>query len=394
VKQEVWAAKRITVCCGTSQLTWSVYLHGANTVVAPTEQVANEINDPRRDVGKYRPNIPLGEVICLRNLRKRGEPSQLPETLDIDELHPHEILRLLNESTDCQTTNTHDRIYALLGMAGIGQADEQTQQTDEVLTMDVDYNIPLEVLYRRVAMSMMSHVGAYAILATDGTFGARYGFDFTSWTPDFRHPTRCQLLTTFRLAPATTHAINYQVEDEQSLRRFREINSDPSQPNLCLQGYHIATIIGPAQQKLSPYCDLYPVIPSRPHGGGKHSPIEDYPFLKPMEAELAKWIHNIRETEEVRIVDYVDIYGAFAVPSEVEPGDIVTLVGTVGVPVLLRPMMEKRTTFKFVGCAYLFSDIREIKLTAEWKLELRRELTTTLAGIQGIEEKRRVFEVV
>jgi hypothetical protein len=36
VKQEVWAAKRMLVCCGTSKLIWSENLHGPKVIIIPT----------------------------------------------------------------------------------------------------------------------------------------------------------------------------------------------------------------------------------------------------------------------------------------------------------------------------------------------------------------------
>ena len=166
-------------------------------------------------------------------------PSQGLEDLSSDQ-NIHEILKLLNESTDCQTTIPHDRIYALIGMAGIGPTHEQASLIHDNLAINVDYNVSLESLYRRLAMSIMLYAGAYSILATDGTFHPREGFGFPSWTPDFRYRTRCKLLETYRLEPATLHALEYRVWNESPIRRLRHLNPDVTSSTLCLEGVRFA----------------------------------------------------------------------------------------------------------------------------------------------------------
>jgi hypothetical protein len=242
VKQEVWGAKRLIVRCGTSQLTWSEYVYGLDVDISPTAVLIEENPYLGSDLWSYhhRPNIPLGELTCLRNLRTRLAPSQVAEGMGSDELNVHEILKLLNESTDCQTTNSHDRIYALMGMAGVSNPGDQAEQNGSELSIEVDYNVSLEFLYRRLAMSIMLYAGPYSILATDGVFGARQGFDFPSWTPDFRQPTRCTLPEAYRLRSVTTHSKYYRVEDEVRIRRFRDLNADIMSPALYLEGIRIA----------------------------------------------------------------------------------------------------------------------------------------------------------
>ena len=124
--------------------------------------------------------MPLEEATCLQNLRSQGDSSRLPGLEDQGTNEPHEILRLLNESSECQCRCPHDRIYALLGLAGVRGPGEQSTAFKSPLTLLVDYTIPIQTLYQNFAKSIMLRMGAFAILAADATFGKRGGLDLPS----------------------------------------------------------------------------------------------------------------------------------------------------------------------------------------------------------------------
>ena len=184
VKQEICAANKLIVSCGTHQLSWYEYRRGPSVTLASVKQVARDGIEYRGELQEFRPNISSEDKICLQNLRSWPDPSRPLDLRSSPNKNVREIMRLLNESTDCQATNTHDRIYALLGIAGIHRPGEQAKPAGSSMTIEIDYKIPMELLYSRIAMSVMLHAGPAMILATDGIYGAQHGIDLPSWTPD------------------------------------------------------------------------------------------------------------------------------------------------------------------------------------------------------------------
>jgi hypothetical protein len=145
---------------------------------------------------------------------------------------------------------------------------------------------------------------------------------------------------------------------------------------------------------LPPEWDVFPIIVTQ-LGGGRHTPIEHYPFLKAMAAEPIGLIQNQivkgRGYLFPAIASYVNEYAAFAVSTTVCSGDIVALVETVSVPVVLRPIEHKEGCFRFVSCGWLFR--KASKLTGvgvlnrpPWDSTLQMELTEVTPRHQEINE--------
>lgn len=87
-------------------------------------------------------------------------------------------------------------------MAGIVQPSNDGLWDDVesryALQIDIDYEVSVEQLFVKIAAHLMFYSGAYCILATNGTFGARGGLQLPSWVPDFRYPAYCLLLASHR----------------------------------------------------------------------------------------------------------------------------------------------------------------------------------------------------
>lgn len=212
-------------------MTWSQYVHAPSVTIASTRRrtlTCVSQSDPRSH--QIMPKISENHLMCLRNLRSpRMTMPQIPGAGESNE--PHDILRLLNESIFCQTSIPHDRVYALLGIAGIQPIEDADGQSASKVSIDVDYSISLAQLYSRLAMSMIVCLGAYSILITDGTFGPQQGLDLPSWTPDFRKTTSCKLRWDSAAA----------LLPEAGLQRMRELNPDITSSTFHLEGWLSAT---------------------------------------------------------------------------------------------------------------------------------------------------------
>lgn len=84
-------------------------------------------------------------------------------------------------------------------MASIHQPDGQDVANNNALAAqdtlynDIDYKQLVETLLIHVAKAIMCHLGAYAILATDATFGSHREVDLPSQVPDFRGTVVCSV---------------------------------------------------------------------------------------------------------------------------------------------------------------------------------------------------------
>lgn len=230
----MWAAKRLRVFCGTSSLTWLEYRSAMGVNIGPDPAI-NHLLPVRSFLGAKKPYLSSEQRLCFRSLRNRIETAEMINLRNATEGHDaHEILRLLNESTRCLTSNKHDRIYALVGMANVPEPIDQGERSGSGMALPVHYNIPIEALYRRVAMSLMRSAGPWCILATDGSFGRATGFDLPSWTPDFEHSTQCKLRPSHRRP-------DRRRDGRERLFRFRRLNPIVTSSVLRLEGLRIAT---------------------------------------------------------------------------------------------------------------------------------------------------------
>ena len=385
--------------CGTSKLCWGEYLRALNTAIKPATQILETLTNGHHGREAFPLSIPAAERKCLRNLGNQGDHARSQIDLLEGEHDAHDILRLLNESTDCQTTNEHDRIYALLGMAGVVKSGVLKARVPPTFTMEINYNITLELLYRTLAMSIMLYAGLYSILATNGTFGQCEDLNLPSWTPDFRHAVRCKLPKLWRPTIADKISADQGTQDDFQIRRLRALNLDVRCPVLRVEGHRIATITTP--KVLTSQWDLYPIALAHIRASG--AKLEDYGSLKAMAVRPAPNINNETLKTQIRPVpiernsvataftQYLAIYGAFAVGEQARSGDIVALVETLGIPIVLRPVESNLETFKFVSCAWLFSSTWEARNGEEQNL--KDKLSDVFPWIVLPHDEKELFEI-
>lgn len=361
VKQEVWAARELQVCCGTIMLTWEVYRAVLRACFAPPMTIDSPF--PKEE-DLTRPNIQSPEATCLRNLRRYAEPSKEGPFYDGD---VHEILRLLNESTDCQSTKIRDRVYALLGMAGIDQLDKRAPSLGISLTVNLDYKASADLVFRSFAMSIMLYAGAYAILPTDGTFGRRGGLDLPSWTPDFRCRVTCNIPHHWR-PHCNPLALQFQLDAFVENRRLRDLIFDITSLVFVLEGHVVATIT--VSKVVPPEWTKCPVTYSPPRTIGHRSVSSEHDEehnhnLIPMavkiggsgeiDSRITGTVDEWPRSASGKLAKHLDLYDAVAVSTSARSGDVLAMVDTVPIPLFLRQVEETSKYFEFVSCAWLYT---------------------------------------
>ncbi len=85
-----------------------------------------------------------------------------------------DILELLSRFADRAVTDPRDKLYGLLGLAPGDCAD----------SMKVKYDIPVEEVHQRSAISIIKASGSLDVFACVNS--SKIGFNITSWVPDWR----------------------------------------------------------------------------------------------------------------------------------------------------------------------------------------------------------------
>ncbi|KAH9903664.1 heterokaryon incompatibility protein-domain-containing protein [Xylariomycetidae sp. FL2044] len=116
IRQEVWAARSVSVMCGSTYFTWRQYLMAALTTLHEehSTQVYTIGISPRQAQL-------LESLQILRDtaddIEDRHQVQQAPGPDRNRKYDMETLINLLNNSTLCQSTIPHDRIFSLLGMA-------------------------------------------------------------------------------------------------------------------------------------------------------------------------------------------------------------------------------------------------------------------------------------
>lgn len=409
VKQEVWASREVTVHCGTSILTWNEYFYGPETRLGGESDGIEYVGFADYTVQQHRPQLPVEQFTCLQYLRRRIDPKHSWEDDDLpNNQEPHRIFGLLNESHDCLMTEPRDRIYALMGIAGILKSDGNSQYNPDALRMSVDYKQPLEHIFQELAMSLMHNYGAYAILTAIGEFGKSKGLDLPSWTPDFRLPIHFHLMREYHLRSALPGQ-SFYIKDERLLRNFRQSNSTMDWPVLRLEGFRVAEVthdfeLTPYQREaLEPETHEVLVRPMdrRLFACRTLAPnqVLENLSLKLMSANVLNWIdekfqYAPRGHEHAfpfqATKRYLEFFDALAVPDGTKEGDILAFVATVPLPVVLRAVPEITERFVFVGCAWLLASTHGLNKGQE---DVIREARIAFQNVYDLEHRKETFLV-
>lgn len=185
VKQEVWAAKHITVHCGQRAVSWDSFrrafpqlnednsndeedLHDNNVWFSAKQEtwLQNEVwtSNVRALLRLKRP--PKEGIILKNRPTVRGTQGMQNRRQD--------ILHLLQDARYCESTDVRDRIFALLGMCNDPG-------------IKVNYAADATEVFTSLARHLMEREGRVSVaLALNSAFGASNDLVLPSWVPDWR----------------------------------------------------------------------------------------------------------------------------------------------------------------------------------------------------------------
>ena len=174
IRQEIWAAKAITVWCGSSHMDWPQYLNAAEIVVSGL----NSRNRPFHELKHM--------LKSLRELNTVDSELQKRFTSSKQKL-AYVLLLSLSQSSGCKSTIKHDRIYALLGVASEAACNGMNSAIlDENTPVRIDYSQSIEEIYTAITTFFIEMLGMHVIFGQKHSYGRSSGLDVPSWVPDYQ----------------------------------------------------------------------------------------------------------------------------------------------------------------------------------------------------------------
>lgn len=331
VVQEVWAARDITVWCGSSKLCWATYMGGAR----------HSFSDKHPGYAypsQFTTGGPTIETKCRRALEDCWEllPAQTMGNGCVNE--KSSMLDRILQTTVAKSTVSHDRIRALLGMV-INSLD-----------FDVDAPRPAAVLFAKFTKHLMKIHGVFTILALDGAFGGEVEHHkLPSWSLDWTTVTPLQYFSSKSidadmsafLCSQTLFDLHAETDDLQPLilrgTRVAVIDAAESRPHYRVSWstdhFEVETDVGP----LAP--------PSSSRLLAKMSIANAKPISDTCDPTYAK-LWRFWAPQEGKSTD-------FYAPLNAEEGDVVVAMNGSSLPLILRDVPrtddDPVRRFTFIG---------------------------------------------
>ncbi|KAF3033146.1 hypothetical protein E8E12_002975 [Didymella heteroderae] len=335
IRQEIAAAPKVTVRCGSKEVPWNAMKRSVNCLVRlRSKYVASRClfngtdNEFEELVGSYKE-----KSYALRFLKKDWIIGQslLAEGGDLRSIwyyHTGGMLELLMTSRAYDATNARDKVYAILGMAGVPLNPQEPSPSSAWAldrkkkrpAMRVDYSASVSEVYQYTAKYLINRDENLDILCILPTHRNADSDDLPSWIPDWRVP-----LSSRPLYDGWDY-ISYKWGASGFTTTISQDQDDIGQ--LRVTGFEIARI----QQLLPLFPESLPHPPESPAGSA-------VPF------EEGK--HPRRFAQSTR--------GPSVVPSTAVVSDAIWILHGCKMPVVLREATSKLDTsaFRVVGPCFV-----------------------------------------
>ncbi|KAH6696422.1 heterokaryon incompatibility protein-domain-containing protein [Leptodontidium sp. MPI-SDFR-AT-0119] len=354
IRQEVAAAPKATVRCGSREVPWTALKRSANCLVrlrskyVASRSFFNGADDEFEGlIGPYKE-----QSLGLKFLKKDWVVGQslLAEAGDLRSIwyyHTGGMLELLMAGRAYDATDARDKVYAILGMAEVPLNPRELSprlvsagdDKKERPVMRVDYSASVSEVYQHTAKYLINRDENLDILCILPTHRDGTSDDLPSWTPDWRVPLSSRPLY------ANWDYISYK----WGASGFTETESqDQADLNrLAVKGFEIARI----QQLLPLFPNTIPHPPESPTGSAIHF-------------EEGKHIRRFAQSTR----------GPSIVPSTAVVGDAIWVLYGCKMPVVLRleaGILDK-VAFEVIGPCYVSTIM--FGEAIEWLVEGQQDL--------------------
>ncbi|KAI3324016.1 heterokaryon incompatibility protein-domain-containing protein [Xylariaceae sp. AK1471] len=355
IRQEVAAASKVIVRCGSREVTWTALKRSVNSLTRlRSKYMASRLLFNGEDdeftglVGPYKEQSDV-----LRFLKKDwvlGQPL-LAEAGDLRSIwyyHTGGMLELLMVGRAYDATDPRDKVYAILGIAEVPLNPRDLSprlvlggDIKEQPVMMVDYSASISAVYQHTAKYLINRDENLDILCILPTHRDATSNDLPSWTPDWRVP------LSSRPMYDNWEYISYKWGASGFTKTGSQDQADLNR--LTVTGFEIARI-----QQLHPLFPYeMPHLPERPVG--RIIPFEEGKHMR-------------RFAQSTR--------GASIVPSTAVVGDAIWILYGCKMPVILRPAAGKldEVAFEVLGPCYvtpiMFGEAIEWLEEGQYNLEL------------------------
>ncbi|KAK1751380.1 heterokaryon incompatibility protein-domain-containing protein, partial [Echria macrotheca] len=184
--QEVVLTETGIVTCGRTTLTWDELVTAC--------QVVNRSRIHQLDPNRSMVGLVLGLekrrgiFRTMISLAKQGKHQELGQfEKDPETLNQWHILSVIKHARNYHATDPRDKIFALVEISGVPSN----------LGLDVDYSIPLDALYTKVAKAFIYHNPQKPLSFLSLVDQSYYTEDLPSYIADWRRPRRSIPITAF-----------------------------------------------------------------------------------------------------------------------------------------------------------------------------------------------------
>lgn len=335
IRQEVAAAPKVVVRCGSKEVPWTALKRSVNCLtrlrskyVASRSLFKGADDEFEGLIGPYKE-----QSYALRFLKKDWVVGQslLAEAGDLRSIwyyHTGGMLELLMAGRAYDATNARDKVYAILGMAEVplnprdliprlrwAQDDEKERPV-----MRVDYSASVSEVYQHTAKYLINRDENLDILCILPTHRDASSDHLPSWTPDWRVPLSSRPLYD------NWDYISYKWGASSFTKTDSQDQADLNR--LTVTGFEIARI----QLLLPLFPNEIPHPPENPAGSASHF-------------EEGKHIRRFAQSTR----------GPSIVPSTAAVGDAAWILYGCKMPVVLRPASGTldKVAFEVVGPCYV-----------------------------------------
>jgi hypothetical protein len=356
IRQEVAAAPKVIVRCGSREVPWTALKRSVNCLArlrskyVASRSLFNGADDEfERLIGPY-----MEKSHALEFLKKDWVVGQslLAEAGDLRSIwyyHTGGMLELLMAGRVYSATDARDKVYAILGMAEVplkprelsprlvGAQDDKKDRP----IMRVDYSASISEVYQYTAKYLINRDENLDILCILPTHRDATSDDPPSWTPDWRVPLSSRPLY------VNWDYISYKWGASGFTKTESQDQTDLNR--LTVTGFEIARI----QQLLPLFPNEIPHPPESPAGSA-------------ILFEDGKHIRRFAQSTR----------GPSIVPSTAAVGDSIWILYGCKMPVVLKPAARKldKLSFGVVGPCYvttiMFGEVIEWLAEGQHDLEL------------------------
>ncbi|KAF3035054.1 hypothetical protein E8E11_003636 [Didymella keratinophila] len=333
IRQEVAAAPKVIVRCGSFEIPWIALKRSVNCLsrlrskyIASRPLFKGDDDEHSKLIG---PDPEKSYALTFLKKDWVLGQSLLAGAGDISSIwyyHTGGMLDLLMASRAYEATNNRDKVYAILGMAEVPINNRALSSTSaraqerERPTMRVDYSASIPEVYQYTAKYLINRDGNLDILCILPTHRDATSFDLPSWTPDWRVPLSSRPLYD------NWDYISYKWGASGFTRT--ETQEQDSLGRLAVSGFEIARV----QQLEMLFPEQLPHPPERPAGSA-------------ILFDESKHARRFAQTTR----------GPSVVPSAAVVGDAIWILYGCRMPVVLRPAggALDEASFEVVGPCYV-----------------------------------------